>query len=294
MTEEQDRMSFETGRIDLHMHTNVSDGTDTPEELLDRVRESGLSVFSVTDHDAVRGACLVSESLKDGDPSFVPGVEFSCRDEEGKYHILGYGFDPGSAAVNEVVSLGHSMRMKKVKDRLEALESEHGFTFSQEDITALMSLENPGKPHIGKLMAQYGYAADKDEAISKYINRLHVMEEYVRPETAIRGILESGGIPVLAHPFFGSGEERLSGDEMDARLSRLTGFGLQGVEAFYSGFDTGMIKDMLAFADRYGLYVTAGSDYHGSNKEIKIGETGLQTRKRFPDRLRSFLERTIR
>ena len=78
--------------IDLHMHTAVSDGTDKPDEILLRVREAGIGLFAVTDHDAVKGCEEISRALTAGDPAFLTGVEFSCRDEEGKYHILGYGF----------------------------------------------------------------------------------------------------------------------------------------------------------------------------------------------------------
>ena len=87
-------MTSLTGRIDLHMHTTVSDGTDSPEGILDKVRSAGLALFSVTDHDAVKGYRIIQALLTPDDPAFLTGVEFSCKDEEGKYHILGYGFDP--------------------------------------------------------------------------------------------------------------------------------------------------------------------------------------------------------
>ena len=85
-------MASGTGRIDLHLHTNISDGTDTPEELLKNIRKADLTVFSVTDHDSFKGAVSISAMLCGEDPVFITGVEFSCKDEEGKYHILGYGF----------------------------------------------------------------------------------------------------------------------------------------------------------------------------------------------------------
>ena len=76
-------------KIDLHMHTTVSDGTDPPEQIVARVREAGIGLFSVTDHDAVKAGQVIPPLLGKGDPAFVTGAEFSCRDEEGKYHILG-------------------------------------------------------------------------------------------------------------------------------------------------------------------------------------------------------------
>ena len=86
-------------KIDLHIHTTISDGTDTPEELLPLVKEAGLDVFSVTDHDSVKASRIIPPLLKDGDPAFISGVEFSCKDEEGKYHILGYAYDPEAPSI---------------------------------------------------------------------------------------------------------------------------------------------------------------------------------------------------
>lgn len=278
-------------RIDLHMHTTVSDGTDTPEEILTRVRQAGLTLFSVTDHDGVRGGVRVMAARAGDDPFFLPGAEFSCRDGEGKYHILGYGYDPAAEPMRRLVSLGHGYRMHKVRARLDFLRTEFGFEFPSEEVERLLAMDNPGKPHIGNLMVEYGYAATKEEAIERYIDKLRIRSEYVRPEEAIEGILGAGGVPVLAHPSYGSGDQIVVGDEMDARLRRLIGFGLQGVEAFYSGFTAKLREEMLAFAARYGLYVTAGSDYHGANKLVVLGDTGLTQEASCPDGLRRFLAR---
>ncbi len=283
-------MSAGTGRIDLHLHTNISDGTDTPEELLENVRKAGLEVISVTDHDSFKGTVRISAMLREEDPVFITGVEFSCKDEEGKYHILGYGFDPSAQAINDTVRIGHGFRMEKMTARFEFLKNEFGFRFPKDEIESILALDNPGKPHLGNLMARYGFAENKDDAISNYINKLHVNEKYIRPEQAIEGILKSGGIPVLAHPLFGSGDENISHVEMADRLTKLTGFGLKGVEAFYSGFDTQQTAEMLDFAEQYSLYVTAGSDYHGSNKKIEIASTGLNENDEIPEGLREFLK----
>ncbi|MGX8704786.1 MAG: PHP domain-containing protein [bacterium] len=277
-------------RIDLHMHSTVSDGTDTPEELVDQVRKTKIELFALTDHDAVKGCTMVRKTLRKGDPQFLSGVEFSCRDEKGKYHILGYGFDPDSPAILQPINLGHSYRMRKVQARLDFLEQTYNFTFPKEEIDSLMSLDNPGKPHIGNLMVKYGYAPDKDVAIKEYLNRLRMKNEYLRPEEAIRGILGSGGIPVLAHPAFGSGDELFLGEEMEARLLRLMEFGLKGMEVYYSGFTPKLISEMQSLAEKYSLYVTAGSDYHGRNKLVELGDTHMDMGQVMPDGMRRFLE----
>ena len=280
----------DASRIDLHMHSTVSDGTDTPEELLERVREAGLGLFALTDHDAVKGCVAIRRALAAGDPGFIDGVEFSCRDEEGKYHILGYGYDPDSPFMRRVVEKGHGLRMKKVTARLDFIRERFGFTFPQEELRQLLALDNPGKPHIGNLMVKYGYAASKEQAIDEYINQAKTRSEYIRPEEAIEGILQAGGIPVLAHPPFGSGNELILGDDMERRLRRLMGFGLRGMECYYSGFTPKLRAEMLALAEKYALYVTAGSDYHGKNKLVALGKTHFAGAQPMPEGMRRFLE----
>lgn len=279
------------GRIDLHMHSAVSDGTDSPAELLSRVQAAGISVFSLTDHDAIKGCEIIRAqrgALKDA-PAFITGVEFSCKDEQGKYHILGYGYDPAGAAIRAVVEHGHALRMEKTCERLAFLRREFGFDFPQEEIDALLALDNPGKPHIGNLMVKYGYAATKRQAIKDYIDKLNFGSEYVRPEEAIEGVLGAGGIPVLAHPSFGDGGQLFVGEEMEARLRRMIDLGIQGVEAFYSGFSPKLRSEILSLAEKYRLYVTAGSDYHGGNKLVLLGDTGLLPDTPIPDGMQRFI-----
>ena len=274
--------------IDLHMHSTVSDGTDTPEELLQRVREAKITLFALTDHDAVKGCGMIRKALRAGDPVLLNGVEFSCRDEDGKYHILGYGYDPESEAIRETVEAGHQMRIRKVEARLDYLRTVLGISFPEEESRRLLALDNPGKPHLGNLMVKYGYAKTKEEAINGYINNAWLKSKYIAPETAIKAILDSGGVPVLAHPVYGSGDQIIVGDEMDERLRHLIDRGLKGVEAFYSGFSIRLIKEMLYFAERYGLYVTAGSDYHGTNKLVELGDTGFDPGIEAPEGMKRF------
>ena len=279
--------------IDLHMHTTVSDGTDSPEEILARVKKSGIDLFAVTDHDAIKGCAVLQDLLKEDDPRFITGVEFSCRDEEGLYHILGYRYDPDAEAIKDLVQYGHNLRMKKIRIRLDHLKTEFGISFPEEETEQLLAMDNPGKPHLANLMIKHGYVRSIEEAMEQYLNRLHVRVEFLEPERAISGILAGGGIPVLAHPSYGNGDQLILGEDMDRRIRRLMEFGLQGLEAFYSGFTLKLCNELLLFAKRYKLYVTAGSDYHGSNKMIELGDTGLKKGSYYPNDLRRFLEKVL-
>lgn len=281
-------------KIDLHMHTTVSDGTDTLEEIIKNVMDDGIDLFSVTDHDAIKGGMLIPPMLAVADPerklSFIRGVEFSCKDENGKYHILGYGYDPYVPGISEVVTEGHELRMKKTRARLEFLKEEYGFEFPPEELEVLLARDNPGKPHIANLMVKHGYAQDVKEAITDYINKKKFENVHVRPEEAIEGILKSGGIPVLAHPAYGDGDDLIMGEELEQRIQYLMDYGIKGLEAFYSGFTPKIKESVLGLAEKYDLYVTAGSDYHGRNKMVELGETNLTDMSEAPGGLIRFLE----
>lgn len=279
--------------LDLHMHTTVSDGTDTPQNIVSCVRDAGIDLFSVTDHDDIQGAVEVSgmPAILNGEILFIKGVEFSCKDEDGKYHILGYQYDETSSEILDVVHEAHEIRIRKVSQRIEFLKEEFGMTFDDKDIEQIYHNSNPGKPHIAKLMMKYGYAQSIPEAMKNYLNKKKFRGGNIRPEQAIRAILGAGGIPVLAHPSYGDGSQIIVGELMNQRLQKLIGFGLQGVECYYSGFSEKLTNEMLGFAEKYDLYVSAGSDYHGENKLVRLGETNLSDYPEWSPRLEQFLNR---
>ena len=280
----------ELKKIDLHMHTTVSDGTDAPEEILGKVKESGIELFSITDHDAVEGCRLVREILGEDDPLFVNGAEFTCKDTEGRYHILGYNYNIESPSILSLVNKAHSQRMEKVHARLDFLKEEFGFEFEKEDLDELLTRKNPGKPHIANLMVKYGYVKTKEEGIRNFINKKKIKSLYLDPVEAIENIIKAGGIPVLAHPSYGNGEDLIIGEEMEERLKRLMDMGLRGVEAYYSGFTNKLQREILGLAEKYDLLVTAGSDYHGTNKLVILGDNNLDDVRKGPDGLKRFLE----
>ncbi|MBE5958024.1 MAG: PHP domain-containing protein [Lachnospiraceae bacterium] len=277
-------------KVDFHMHTIASDGTDSPTELLLKVKEAGLDLFAITDHDTSLGCIEMIKTLGCDDPKFVSGIEFSCQDENGKYHILGYNYDLYCDAIQDTINLGHQYRMEKLYARLDFLNKTYGFIFSDEDIENLLKNHNPGKPHIGNMMVKYGFAKSKDEAITQYINNCTYKSQYISPRRAIQAILDSKGIPVLAHPFYGNGEQLIVGKEMEERLNRLIKMGLKGVEAYYSGFSNKLQNQMIVYANKYNLYITAGSDYHGRNKLVQLGDTNLNNIQEGDEAIRRFIQ----
>ena len=276
--------------MDTHMHTTASDGTDTPEEILGKVKAAGIELFSVTDHDAVKGCVDIARILTASDPRFITGVEFNSEDDRGKYHILGYGYDPGSDVIEGMIQKVRNMRMMKVTERVDGLKSRFGIEFPSDEVEALMALYNPGKPHIANLMVKYGYVSDKTQAIKDYIDKIPIPNSHIDPKSAIEGIIKAGGIPVLAHPPYGSGDEMILGDELDERVRKMISYGLRGVEGFYSQYTNLMCRQVLEIAEKYDLYVSAGSDYHGKNKLVILGDTGLENVRERPRGLIRFIE----
>ena len=281
------------------MHSTWSDGTDSPKELLDRVIRAGIDFFSITDHDEYRGGRelilqIKKRKISETMPHFVSGAEFSCRDEKGKYHVLGYAYEIKSDAIQKLMEEVHEVRIQKVTNRIRFLKEEYGFTFTDKEFDTLMRHHNPGKPHIARLMKRHGYAKSITDAIENYLNHYHGSEKRIHPEEAIEAILAAGGIPVLAHGPFGDGEQDLDRKEMTARVERLREAGLMGVEAYYSGYAEVHQDMMLDLAERYGMLVTAGSDYHGGNKLVRLGNTGPAYPAEVNERLKPFFAEAMK
>ena len=286
--------------IDMHMHSTASDGTDSPGQLALKAREEGLTFFAITDHDTYDGCSEAEKALEAQIPSsgergeekvltFVRGIEFSCRDEYGKYHILGYAFHKDAPEIRAIMKEGHDGRIAKTLGRIEFLKEKYNIAISEEEKTAILANRNPGKPHIGRLLVEKGYAPDINTAIRTYLNPYKDKIKYLDPERAIVAILASGGIPVLAHPFYGDGAQQLNKEEVLSRAERMKGYGLQGLECYYSKHTEEETTFLLSIAEERDMLISAGSDYHGENKNIRLGQTGLSGPKLHP-LLINFLE----
>lgn len=260
-------------KIDLHLHTTASDGSDTPRELIALAKEAGIDTVSITDHDTLLG---MLEALREphGDVKIITGIEFSCR-HYGKIdfdcHILGYGFDPESKELLSAIAHGREMRLEKLEARLTYLCDRHGIVFDEDEIKWLRSLNSVAKPHLAQLIIKRGYAASIADAIDAYLKGDGFPDDRIDAGEAISAILAAGGIPVYAHPIGGERERRLSKEELEPRVEALLGLGLRGLECYYSRYSSEDDKMLVALAEKYGLLVSAGSDYHGKNKTVELG-----------------------
>lgn len=257
-------------RADLHIHTAASDGSDTPAEVLAKAAAAGLEVIAITDHDTIDGA--MSVTVTPPGLRYIRGIEFSCVCPGGKCHILGYGFDPEDPVFRAALEEGRRLRREKTEKRIAFLAERFGIRLTEAELAWLWSRKSPGKPHFGQILVDRGLASDISDGIRRFINPCGGGADRIEARTAVHAIRHAGGVPVWAHPLGGEGERRLEWAEFESRLRILMEDGIRGLECCYSRYgeeETALLTEQAAV---HGLYVSGGSDYHGSNKQgIALG-----------------------
>ncbi len=254
-------------KVDLHIHTVVSDGTDTIPELLKKLQVLGITTFAVTDHDAIDGA-LEMESVVPAGIKFIKGVELSCKTEVAKCHILGYNYDPNNAAFRNFVEEANDVRMNKTERRWKYLTEDLGFDFSEEEKAALFKIKSPAKPAFAELIQKYLPPVQPgEEPIDIYKT---YFENFpggrVDAIGAIKAVKAAGGIVVWAHPFGGTREKRLTEKQFRDQLELLGNAGIDGLECYYSEYTKEEVEALCRAAGEKGLLISGGSDYHGTGK----------------------------
>lgn len=271
--------------IDLHLHSTASDGSDTIPELLQKIRTSDLHTFAITDHDTMDGV-LEMDTLNTSGLRYIRGIEFSCVTSFKKCHILGYGIDSNHPVFQKALQLVVNLRQEKLHRRVNYFKSEYGIELTEEESKWLYSQKSPGKPHFGQLILNRGLASDMRTAIKNYVNPCKVGKDRIDSSIAIDAILRSGGIPVWAHPLGGELEKRLTKEEFQTQLEELITNGIQGLECYYSRYNMEEIHFLIEQAQKYNLFISGGSDYHGDNKpDLHLGKMNLDSLEVEPEKL---------
>lgn len=260
---------------DLHMHTRFSDGSDDARSFIENIKKSNVTVFALTDHDTVDGIEAIRAELSDS-LHFITGVEFSCISPEGKCHILGLGIDPQNNLLCTSLAKGERVRQEKLAKRLVHLKENYGILFNEEEMAYIRAQNRVGKPHLANLLIRRGLATDLTDAIKKYIDLPESESDRIPTDEAIHAITAAGGIPVWAHPLGGEGEKRLTESAFHTFLTALIAYGIRGMECYYSRYSMESIEFLLHAANEHHLLISGGSDYHGTNKNIPIGELNSQ------------------
>jgi predicted metal-dependent phosphoesterase TrpH len=261
--------------VDLHCHSNASDGTMPPAEVVRLARESGLSGLSLTDHDTVLGVDEAAAEATRLGIDFIPGIEISCSyPRPGTLHLLGYGVDPHSpelASMTQGLVGARDERNARVVDALQ----KQGVAISMDEVLAASGAGTTGRPHIAAVLMRKGYVSSIREAFNKYLGQggsAFFDKEQLSPRRAIEMIKNAGGVAVLAHPVQLRKENHA---QLENAIKELVDFGLGGVEVIHSDHRASLVQELTELADRFGILMTGGSDFHGSGKpHIKLGWAG--------------------
>lgn len=246
---------------DLHTHSTASDGQYTPSELAALVKKRGAEVWALTDHDTTDG---VREAVEAGEGlglRVLPGIELSAR-EYHTFHILGYGVDPDAPALAALCARMKSGRDERSLRLLEYLK-ENGMELTLAEVEELAGGEVVGRPHFARAMVRRGYVSSNREAFDKWLDTEEFHSRVERPKPSARECVETiraaGGRVSLAHPYqIGVDDETLEGI-----VRELAGFGLEAIECRYPKHTPAQEAYYLHLAEKYGLHVTGGSDFHG-------------------------------
>ncbi len=255
-------------KIDLHIHTCFSDGVFTPEKIVDTALDAGLNAIAITDHDnvlaypiALKYADKIAKETGNTPLEIIPGVEINTIYKDVEIHILGYFMNRDDSDFQEMLKMQQNARIAQTKEIIHLLSKKEGIHVSFDKIKSLVAEGGSiGRPHIAKAITMAGGTTSVMEAYSKYINNdsdVYVQRKTISPHDAIEIIYDAGGIPVFAHPFDVEDAENL--------IKEFMHFGLRGVEAYHRKHSPAMVEYYSTIAEKNGLIITGGSDFHAPN-----------------------------
>jgi len=251
--------------IDLHLHTNLSDGVLSPTELLREVRARNLAAFAVTDHDTIDGYLELKSLIADGVPELVSGLELSVAVDSKDLHMLAYLFDPGNDKLSETLRAFRQERNHRGRRMVEKL-NRMGMALSMEAVLEAAGDSAIGRPHIAEAMRNEGLVGNIEDAFRKYIgdhSPAYIPKNMIQPREAIELIHRAGGLAVLAHPYI---------NDAHKQLEALAQLGLDGLEVYHYSHSKQHVAELKRLAQKHGLLLSGGSDFHG--RQDHEGEIG--------------------
>lgn len=251
---------------DLHVHSNFSDGTDSPEQLVEQAAAAGLSTLALTDHDTVAGLDRAIAAGERHGIEIIPGIEFTTEIPRAEVHILGYFLDRFNSGLLAELSRIRQGRIDRISLIVKKLR-ELGVAIEADEVFAIAGQGSPGRPHVARALIRRGTVQNFREAFQKYLDfraPAYVPHYRLSPAGAVKLVKQAGGLPVFAHPVVSN---------CDEIIPELAAAGLRGLEIYYPGYYADQIDHYLALASKYDLLATGGSDYHGADaKEMKLGD----------------------
>jgi len=244
---------------DLHLHTFFSDGTFTPEELVERASKLGFAAIALTDHDTVEGCGRAAAACAAANTEFISGTELTAEHADTEVHILAYFVDTQNQALLTRIAGFQSVRQSRIREMVAAL-NKLGIPLKAESVFALANCKSPGRPHVARAMVKEKLIGNLDEAFERYLKKGRPAWVPKTKMSALEGvelIHQAGGLAVMAHPGL---------NRTDEIIPDLVTAGLDGIECFHTKHSTAMSERYLEIAEKYNLLVTGGSDCHGFSK----------------------------
>ena len=244
---------------DLHLHTNFSDGTYTPEELAGHVARCGFKAAALTDHDTMEGCPRMGVACQALGVEFVPGTELTAEQDGFELHMLGYFLDAQNPRLVVDLAKFQEVRQQRIHEMVARI-NRMGVPLQAEAVFALASCLAPGRPHVARALVQGGWCSGLDEAFERFLKKgkpAWVPKFKISAVDAIELIHHAGGLAVVAHPGLNHNDELIPG---------LVDAGMDGIECFHTKHSTSMTHRYLEIADRHHLLVSGGSDCHGLSK----------------------------
>jgi predicted metal-dependent phosphoesterase TrpH len=248
---------------DLHLHTLFSDGTFTPEELVERASKLGFAAIALTDHDTVEGCERAAAACAAAQMEFIPGAELTAEHEDTEVHILAYLVDTQNQVLLTSIAGFQAVRQNRIREMVAAL-NKLGIPLQAEAVFALANCKSPGRPHVARALVKAGLVANLDEAFDRFLKKGRPAWVPKTKMSALEGvelIHQAGGLAVMAHPGL---------NRTDDIIPDLVAAGLDGIECFHTKHSTVMAERYLEIAEKYHLLVTGGSDCHGFSKKAPL------------------------
>ncbi len=244
---------------DLHLHTNFSDGTYSPEEMVAQAKRFELSTISLTDHDTVEGCARTEAACRAANIEFIPGSELTAEHDDNELHILGYFLDTQNPQLLAEMAQFQTVRQNRIREMVAKL-NHLGIPLDAEKVFALANCRSPGRPHVARALVQGGFCSSSDEAFERFLKKNRpawVGKFKISAAEAIELIHQAGGVAVLAHPGL---------NRCDEVIPDLVNAGLDGIECFHTKHSASTANHYSIIAKRFNLLITGGSDCHGLTK----------------------------
>jgi len=244
---------------DLHLHTNFSDGTFTPEELVVQAQKNGLVCIALTDHDTVEGCARTAAACAPVKIEFIPGTELTAEHDDTEVHLLGYFLDTQNSVLLEEIGRFQAVRKQRIYEMVSRI-NELGVPLEVEKVFELANCQSPGRPHVARALVKAKLVRNLDDAFERFLKKgrpAWVPKSKMSARQGVDLIHQAGGLAVMAHPGL---------NRTDDIIPALVDAGLDGIECYHSKHSSTLTARYLEFAEKFNLLVTGGSDCHGFSK----------------------------